>query len=210
MNRVGIVGAGKLGTALARAAVDAGFEVVVTSRDPEATRLIIEVLVPGAQVGTLEGVSQSDVIVLALPLLRIRDLPPRLFEGRVVVDAINWWQPVDGDIERFGVGVAQTSRYVSDHFPGANVAKALNQLGYHDVEDGRRPKGAPDRLGVAVAGDDAEAVKTVMDFVDRLGFDPVAAGTLEEGQSLGPGGPAFGVAMSASDLKRALAVTQSA
>ena len=204
MNSVGIIGAGKLGTAVAKAALEAGFDVKLTSRDLEATRLIAEVMAPGAQVGTLRDAAQADLIVLALPLLRVRDLPRDAFDGKPVVDAINWWEPVDGGIERFGVGAAQTSRLVREQFPGARVVKALNQLGYHDIEDGRRSAGAPDRLGVAVAGDDAEAVNAVMAFVDRLGFDPVPAGTLEEGQNLGPGGPAFGLTMGAKELRLAL------
>lgn len=204
MTSVGFVGAGKLGTALAKAAVEAGFDVRLTSRDVESTKLIAEVMAPGTKVGTLTEVAEADLVILALPLLRLRDLPAEAFDGKIVVDAINYWQPVDGSIERYGVAMAQTSELVRKHFPRAHVVKALNQLGYHDVEDGRKPRDAPDRLGVAVAGDDEAAVATVMAFVDQLGFDPVAAGTLDDGQSLGPGGPAFGVAMPAKELRQAL------
>jgi len=204
LSSVGIIGAGKLGTALARAAVEAGFEVTLTSRDVESTRLIAEVMAPGTRVGTLAEAASADLVVLALPLLRLRDLPAEVFAGKDIVDAINWWEPVDGPIDRYEVGMAQTSELVRKHLPGAKVVKSLNQLGYHDIEDGRRPQGAPDRLGVAVAGDDASAVQIVAGFVDILGFDPVVAGTLKEGQSLGPGGPAFGVAMTAEELKQAL------
>ena len=206
MSSVGIVGAGKLGTALARAAVEAGFDVTLTSRDVESTKLIAEVMIPGATVGTLAQAAAADLVVLAVPLLRVRDFPRDAFDGSVVIDAVNWWEPVDGPIARFGVAPAKTSELVQKQFAGAKVVKALNQLGYHDVEDGRRPRSSPDRLGVALAGDDPEAVRLVAAFVDRLGFDPVAAGTLDEGQSLGPGGPAFGVAMTAPELKRALSL----
>jgi len=202
--RLGIVGAGKLGTALARAAVESGFDVTLTSRDLESTKLIAEVMIPGAKVGTFVEAAAADLVVLAVPLLRVRDLPPTAFDGKIVVDAVNWWEPVDGPIGRFGVPAANTSELVRSHFAGARVVKALNQLGYHDVEDGRRPKGEAGRLGVAVAGDDAEAVAMVMDFVERLGFDAVLAGTLDEGKRLGPGGPAFGVAMTAPELRLAL------
>jgi predicted dinucleotide-binding enzyme len=207
---LGIVGAGKLGTALAKAAVDAGIAVTLTSRDVEGTRLIAEVMVPGASVGTLDDVAHADIVVLALPLHRLRDLPPGAFNGNIVVDAINWWEPVDGPMSRFGVGAAETSRLVRELFRGARVVKALNQLGYHDIEDGRRPAGSAERLGVAVAGDDPQAVITVSTLVDTLGFDPVAVGTLDEGQTLGPGGPAFGVAMTAPELKRALSLEPTA
>ncbi len=206
MKRLGIAGAGKLGTAVARAAVEAGYNVSITARDLEGTRLIAEIMIPGAHVAPLADVVSTGLVVLAVPLLRVRDLPAAAFDGVVIVDAVNWWEPVDGAIDRFGVTAADTSRLVQEHFPGARVVKALNQLGYHDVEDGRRPPGASDRLGVAVAGDDAEVVRIVAELVDRLGFDPVIAGSLEQGQSLGPGGPAFGVAMTAGELKRALSL----
>jgi len=110
---------------------------------------------------------------------------------------------VDGDIARFGVGMAQTSPLVQAHFPGARVVKSLNQLGYHDVEERCRPRGAPDRLGVAMAGDDA-AKAVVKDLVDTLGFDPVDAGTLADGARLGPGGAAFGATLTAVELRRTL------
>jgi len=202
---VGIVGAGKLGIALARSSVSAGFETMVTSREVENTRIIVDVMAPGAKVGTLAEVAAvSALIVLAVPLHRLKELPPTAFDGKVVVDAIYYWEPVDGDIARFEVTMADTSTLVQAHLNGARVVKSLNQLGYHDVEEGPRPPGTTGRLGVAVAGDDADAVALVGQVVDRLGFDPVAAGTLADGVRLGPGGPAFGAALTAVQLRQAL------
>ncbi len=204
---VGIVGAGKLGIALARTALAAGFDVIITSRDVGNTRLIAEVMAPGTRVGTLsEVVAHADLIVLAVPLHRYRDLPPDTFDGKVVVDAINYWEPVDGSMDRFGVAMAETSLLVQSRFTGARVVKGLNQLGYHDVEEGPRPPGDPGRLGIAVSSDDAQAKALVMVFVDELGFDPVDAGPLAEGARLGPGGVAFGATLTASRLRQMLAL----
>ena len=204
-NTLGIVGAGKLGMALARSALAAGFEVIITSRDASSTWLIAEVMAPGARVGTLADIAaQADIVVLAVPLFRLRELPRNAFDGKIVIDAINYWEPVDGNIEKFGIAKAETSALVQSHFSGARVVKGLNQLGYHDVEDGRKPKGVPDRLGVAVAGDDPEAVAAVKEFVDKLGFEPIEAGRLVDGARLGPGGAAFGAALDAGELWRAL------
>lgn len=200
---LGIVGAGKLGMALAQAGVEAGFAVAITSRHIEDTRLIAGVMAPGSRGGTLAEVAASEVVVLALPLHRLGDLPRDAFDGKVVIDAINYWQPVDGDLERYGVSAAETSLLVARHLTGARLVKSLNQLGYHDVEDGRRP-GA--RWGVAVAGDDAEAKAVVSAVVAQLGFDPVDAGTLADGARLGPGGPAFGATLTADELRRVLGV----
>lgn len=198
---LGIVGAGKLGMALAQAGVEARFAVTITSRHLENTKLIAEVMAPGSRGGTLAEVAAADVVVLALPLHRLEDLPRDAFDGKVVVDAINYWQPVDGDLGRYGVAAAETSLLVTRHFSGARVVKSLNQLGYHDVEDGRRPGS---RWGVAVAGDDPEAKAVVKAVVAQLGFEPVDAGTLADGARLGPGGPAFGATLTAEELVRAL------
>jgi len=198
---LGIVGAGKLGMALAQAGVESGFVVILTSRHVDDTRLIATVMAPGSRGGTLAEVAEADLIVLALPLHRLADLPPDVFAGKVVVDAINYWQPVDGDWDRYGVAANETSLLVARHFPGARVVKSLNQLGYHDVED--RPRTDP-RWGVALAGDDAPAKALVSAVVDQLGFDPVDAGSLVEGARLGPGGPAFGATLTAEALRQTL------
>ena len=202
---VGIIGAGKLGIALAKVATSAGLEVWITSRNVPSTRLIAEVMAPGVKVGTRgEVVANSELIVLALPLHRLNDLPTDALAGKIVVDAINHWEPVDGPMERYGVAKAATSSLVQAQFEGIRLVKGLNQLGYHDVEDGPRPAGAADRLGVAVAGDDADAKSAVMELVESLGFDAVDAGSLAEGERLGPGGPAFGATLTAPELRKAL------
>jgi len=198
---VGVVGAGKLGTALAKAAVTAGFDVWMTSRDVGSTKLIAEVMAPGVQVGTMAEVSaRAEIILLTVPIHSFQEIPSHSFDGKVVIDATNYWEPVDGPIERYGVDRSKTSALVQAHFSGARVVKGLNQLGYHDVEDGARAPGTPDRLGVAVAGDDGKAKVVAMGFIDQLGFDPVDAGALVHGERLGPGGPAFGALLSAKDL----------
>ena len=201
----GIIGAGKLGIALAKAAVARGLEVWITSRDLASTRLIAAVMAPGTQVGTLEEVvARSALVILALPLHRLGELPADAFDGKVLVDAVNHWEPVDGPMSRYGVSKDSTTELVKSRFPRARLVKGLNQLGYHDVEDGGRTPGASDRLGIAVAGDDEGAKQEAMDFIDRLGFDPVDGGSLADGVRLGPGGPAFGALLSARDLRLAL------
>lgn len=202
---LGVFGAGKLGLALAKTALARGLQVWLTSRNLVNTRLIAEVMAPGAQVASpAEVATHSAVCVLAVPLHSLHELAAPLFDGRVLVDAINCWQPVDGPIERFGVAMADTTRLVQARFPAARLVKGLNQLGYHDIEDGSRPAGAQDRLGVAVAGDDDVAKTLALELVEALGFDAVDAGPLASAPRLGPGGPAFGAALSADDLRRAL------
>ena len=200
--RLGIVGAGKLGTTLARAAVEAGYDVAISgSGPPEGIALTVDVLAPGARaVTTGEVVRHADVIVLAVPAHRFRELPRDLFDGKVVVDAMNYWEPVDGTDDELEAAPDGTSTIVQRRFAAARVVKSLNQLGYHELEDNRRPPSARDRIAVGAAGDDRLAVRRVMQLVDRLGFDPVDAGPLENGLALEPDGSPFAVTYSAREL----------
>jgi 8-hydroxy-5-deazaflavin:NADPH oxidoreductase len=204
MTTLGIVGAGKMGTTLARAALEAGYDVTIAHSGPaEDIALTVDVLAPGARAATTAEAASSDIVVLAVPTHRFRELPDVLFAGKVLVDAMNYWEPVDGaDAELAGGG---TSVVVQEHFPSARVVKSLNQLGYHELDELRRPAGASDRIAVAAAGDDRLAVRAVMGLIDRLGFDPVDAGPLENGRALEPDGSPFAVTYSAGELSRRLA-----
>jgi predicted dinucleotide-binding enzyme len=200
--RLGIVGAGKLGTTVARAAIAAGYEVAISgSGAADDIALTVDVLAPGAHaVTTDEVVRHADTIVLAVPTHRFRELPSDLFAGKILVDAMNYWEPVDGEDEELAVAPDGTSVVVQERFPTARVVKSLNQLGYHELEENGRPNSAPDRIAVGAAGDDRVAVRAVMRLVERLGFDAVDAGSLEDGAVLEPDGSPFAVTYSRDQL----------
>lgn len=193
--RLAVIGAGKFGTTIARAAVAGGHDTVLASRAPaEDMAMMIDILVPGARaVSVDEAVAHSDLIVLAVPSYRFRDLPRDLFAGKVLVDPINYWPQTDGVDAELVAAPMGTSAVVQQHFGSARVVKSLNQLGYHQFEDERRPHGAPGRIAMAAAGDDRDAVRRVLALIDDLGFDPLDGGALIDGIKLQPGGPAFGV-----------------
>ena len=108
----------------------------------ERIALTVDVLAPGARaVSTDEVVGHADIIVLAVPTHRFRDLPRDVFAGKILVDAMNYWEPVDGVDEELATAPDGTSMLVQERFPSARVVKSLNQLGYHDFEDRRRPHG---------------------------------------------------------------------
>jgi hypothetical protein len=205
--RVGIIGAGKLGTTLARAAIAAGYDVLISGMGPaDAIALTIDVLSPGAQPAeTDEVVRHADIIVLAVPTHRFRELSPDLFAGKILVDAMNYWEPVDGIDAELAAAPDGTSTVVQRRFSSARVVKSLNQLGYHELDELRRPKGAPDRIAVGAAGDDSAAVGAVLRLIDRLGFDPVDAGALENSQVLEPDGSPFATTYSAAELSAVVA-----
>jgi predicted dinucleotide-binding enzyme len=203
--RLGIVGAGKAGTAIARAAVAGGYDVAISGSGPaERIELVVEVLAPGARALTTdEVVSSADLIVLAIPMHRFRELRRDLFAGKILVDAMNYWEEIDGVDEQLATP-AGTSMVVQEWFSSARVVKSLNHLGYFKFDKSRRPPGTPDRIAMAAAGNDRGAVAAVLQLIDTLGFDAVDAGSLEAGRALQPGGPVFGAGHSAQELSNLL------
>jgi predicted dinucleotide-binding enzyme len=204
--RLGIVGAGKAGTAIARAAVAGGYDVAISgSGSAERIELIVEVLAPGARaLSTDEVVRHADLIVLAIPMHRFRELRRDLFAGKILVDAMNYWDEIDGVDEQFEAAPAGTSMLVQEWFSSARVVKSLNHLGYFKFEKSRRPGGGPGRIAMAAAGNDPAAVGVVLQLIDTLGFDAVDAGNLASGLALQPGGPIFGAGHSAKELSTRL------
>jgi predicted dinucleotide-binding enzyme len=209
--RLGIVGAGRVGTTIARAAIGAGYDVAISgSGSAKRIALIVDVLAPGARpVSTEEVVRHADLIVLAVPMHRFRQLPRDLFAGKILIDAMNYWEEIDGVDRELATAPAGTSVVVKDWFSSARVVKSLNHITYYKFDESRRPHGAPGRIAIAAAGDDRAAVAAVMQLIDRLGFDAVDAGPLEAGLALEPNGAVFGVSYSADDLSNLLRPTAS-
>jgi predicted dinucleotide-binding enzyme len=206
-----VLGAGRVGTAIARAAVDAGYSVAIAgSGAVERIRLITEILVPGATAMSAEdAVATAELVVLAVPLHKFHTVDPASLAGKIVIDVMNYWEPIDGHQADFEDGLLGSSEIVQERLTRSRVVKTLNHTGYHEIEEDRRQAGAADRRAVGVAGDDRSAVHTVMDFVDRIGFDAVELDSLARGRILQPGGPIFGVRTTREEFLRHLEPTPS-
>jgi predicted dinucleotide-binding enzyme len=187
MTTIGILGAGKVGTVLARLAVGAGYDVLVAgSGDPAKIALTVEVLAPGAVATTAaDAALKADVVILALPLGRYRSLPVDALAGRLVIDAMNYWWEVDGIRDDLNDPRTSTSEIVQDLLPASRVVKADTR----------------GRKAIAIAGDETGDLATVAGIVRDLGFDAVAIGPLAQGVRLEPGTEPFGANVDAEQLR---------
>lgn len=209
---IGIFGAGKSGVAIARLALDAGYAVqIASSGTAEDTDQLLRFVAPGAVAADARDLPvEGDILVLTVPLRRFRDLPLHALAGHVVVDVMNYWPPIDGILPEFADAGRASSTVVRDALPStARLTKTFNHIGYHQMEELPRPAGAPDRVALAVAGDDPDAVTIVARIVDDLGFDPVPAGSLADTGKLEPDGPVFGKQLDAPAMRRALKIDTS-
>jgi predicted dinucleotide-binding enzyme len=211
IERIAVVGAGRVGTAVARALVAAGFEVTLSgSGDPAHLELLTSVVAPGAiPRWTRDSVGASDLTIVAVPLHRVMALDPLPFVGKLVVDAMNYWPPVDGELAAFEAAPDGSSVVVRRLLKGATVVKTLNLVGYHDlVVDGRRA-GHPERRGLVVAGDEPDATGAIAEVIERIGYDALTLPSLAAGTVLQPGNPVFGARLTAAEITRMIGAKRS-
>jgi predicted dinucleotide-binding enzyme len=204
--RIAVLGVGHVGPVIARMAVVGGYQVsIAASGHPENIALITQVLAPGAEPRwAADAVDESDAVVLAIPLHKFAIFDPALVAGKLVVDVMNYWRPVDGVQELFEDPRLGSSEIVAHRLAASTVVKTLNQIGYHELEDNRRPVGSPERRALGVAGDDPGAVDIVAGVIERIGYDAVRLDSLRAGRVLEPGGPVFGVSLRRAELALAL------
>lgn len=204
--RIAVLGAGHVGPVIARVAIAAGYQVrIAASGDPEKIALITQVLVPGAEPRwAADAVEGSDIVVLAIPIHKFATFDAGLVADKLVIDAMNYWPPVDGVQEMFEDRRYTSSEIVQRRLARSTVVKTFNQIGYHDLEDERRPVGSPERRAIGVASDDPGGADVVANVIERIGYDTVRFDTLSAGRLLEPGGPVFGASLSQIEFEEAL------
>ena len=205
--RIGLIGAGNIGGALARRLTQLGHEVsIANSRGPDT--LAGRAKETGARPVTVEQAARAgDVVIVAIPEKSVPDLPRDLFDGVpesvVVVDTGNYYPGRDGSIQEIESGKTE-SRWVSDQL-GRPVVKAFNNIRAGSLAKGGKPKGAPGRIALPVAGDSPRAKAVVMRLIDELGFDPIDAGGLDDSWRQQPDSPVYIKDFDAERVRNALA-----
>ena len=200
---VGILGAGKVGIVLAQLALKAGYEVLIAgSGSVEKIALTVEVLAPGAKAVTAaEAKAKADLVILALPLSKYETIDRSGLDGKLVLDAMNYWWEVDGIRTDLTNPLQSSSELVQRFLSNSQVIKAFNHMGYHDLFDESAPAGTPKRKALALAGDDDAAIATVRGFINDLGFDSLYVGPLANGIMLEPGSEVFGANVTLPELQ---------
>jgi 8-hydroxy-5-deazaflavin:NADPH oxidoreductase len=202
--RIGIIGAGMIGSTLAKLWVDAGHEVRVASRHSEKLSELVERLGTLASAGTpMDAAGFGDVILLTVPLKAVPDLARELrssLSGKVVLDTGNASEQRDGDIaRRASEHPAGSAGWAAAMFPEAHWVKAFNTVYFKTLE--REAHRGGDRLGIPLAGDDPDALRIAAALVDDAGFDPVIVGALVRGKDFEPNSRPYNTGMSGSELR---------
>ncbi|MGY1714447.1 NADPH-dependent F420 reductase [Geodermatophilus nigrescens] len=216
MTTLGIIGAGHIGTALAQAATDAGYDVVLSnSRGPETLAdLVDRIEARPSRRGSVraataeEAGAAGDLVVVTVPLKAVGDVPVQPLAGKVVIDTNNYYPERDGQIAELDDESTTTAELLQAHLPTSRVVKAFNHIYAADITARRTPPGTANRRALAIAGDDASAKETVSSFIDELGFDVVDLGPLAEGWRIQRDTPGYGPDLDRGRLTEALAAAK--
>ena len=195
MATLALIGSGRIGGTVARLAVDAGYDVVLSnSRGPETLAGLVEELGPHARAATpAEAAEAGDLVVVSVPLRAYRDVPVEPLAGKVVIDTNNYYPQRDGQIGELDDKSATSSELLQRHLPTSKVVKVFNNIYFGHLGSLARPAGSPERTALPISGDDAGAKATVADFLDAIGYDTVDQGSLAESWRCEPGSPVYGV-----------------
>lgn len=193
MTTLGIIGAGHIGSQVARAALALGYDVVIAnSRDPQTLSRLVEELGARARAATArEAAAAADVAVVSVPLKAYREVPVEELAGKVVIDTNNYYHERDGRIPALDRGEATVSGLLQEHLPTSRVAKGFNHILAADITTDGRPAGTPGRRALATASDHEDAAQVVTELYDAIGFDTVNIGPLAESWRVERDRPAY-------------------
>ncbi|AVF37364.1 NADPH-dependent F420 reductase [Rahnella sikkimica] len=206
--KIGIIGAGFVGRAVAKLALSAGHQVMLSNSRGPQTLFSLKPMI-GCEIGTAtEAAIFGDIVVIAVPLTAIGQLPAAELSGKQIIDAVNYYPERDGQVPELDHHTTTTSEYLAGFLPGATITKAFNSIRMTDLENEGLPASDPHRRALPLAGDNAETKKRVAVLYDAFGFDAVDAGALSEGWRFERGTPTYCVLMSKEALKVGLEGTR--
>ena len=207
MRTIGIIGAGHIGSQIARKAVQLGYDVVISnSRGPETLMDLVAELGPHARAATpAEAAAAGDFAVVTVPLKSIGAIPVEPLAGKIVVDTNNYYWERDGHVPALDNGETTTSGLLQEHLPESKVAKAFNHIMSQQITSDGAPAGTPNRRALATASDFPEAAELVTKLYDEFGFDTVNIGPLSQSWRVERDRPAYVVRQNAAELKDNLA-----
>jgi predicted dinucleotide-binding enzyme len=210
MTTLGLIGAGHIGSQVARLAVAHGYDVVISnSRGPETLGAIVAALGPRARAATaVEAATAGDIVVVTIPLKNIKSVPVAPLAGKIVIDTNNYYPQRDGHIAALDEESTTTAELLQAHLPKSKVVKAFNHIYAAELTTHGQPAGTPNRRALAIAGADADAKATVTRMLDAFGFDTVDAGPLAEGWRIQRDTPGYGPRRNAEELRRDLAAAK--
>ena len=210
MPTIGLIGAGHIGSQLARLAVANGYDVVLSnSRGPETLSSLVAELGPHARAATAdEAAKAGDIVVVTIPLKNYQTVPVDALKGKIVIDTNNYYPQRDGQIPELDNESTTTAELLQRHLPGSRVVKAFNHIQAAALTTDGQPRGTNNRRALVIAGNDATAKATVAKMIDQFGFDVVDAGPLAEGWRIQRDTPGYGPRRTAEELKRDLAAAK--
>jgi len=210
MTTIGLIGAGHIGSQVARLAIASGYSVVVSnSRGPETLSALVKELGPKARAGTArEAARDGEIVVVSIPLKNYREVPVEPLAGKIVIDTNNYYPQRDGRIPELDNESTTTAELLQAHLPTSRVVKAFNHIYAAELTTHGQPPGTKNRRALVIAGDDPQAKASVAHLLDQFGFDAVDAGPLKEGWRIQRDTPGYGPRRTAEELRRDLATAK--
>jgi 8-hydroxy-5-deazaflavin:NADPH oxidoreductase len=210
MQTIGLIGAGHIGSQLARLAVKNGYDVVISnSRGPETLADLVAELGPKARAGTvLDAARAGEIVVVTIPLKNYNTAPVEPLAGKIVIDTNNYYPQRDGHIPELDNESLTTAELLQNHLPTSKVVKAFNHIYAAELTTHGQPAGTKNRRALVIAGDDQEAKAVVTKLIDQFGFDVVDAGPLKEGWRIQRDTPGYGPRRTAEELRKDLAAAK--
>jgi hypothetical protein len=210
MATIGLIGAGHIGSQIARLAIATGYNVVISnSRGPETLSELLVELGPGARAATVvEAAKSGDMVVVTIPLKNYLTVPVEPLAGKIVIDTNNYYPERDGHIPELDNESVTTSELLQRHLSASKIVKAFNHIYAAELTTHGQPAGTKNRRALAIAGDDQGAKATVTHLLDQFGFDTVDAGPLKEGWRIQRDTPGYGPRRTAEELRRNLAAAR--